>query len=194
MARDSDARLAEAMLHWHRRHIDPVRRLADQLRSGGRATVHADTVELALDAIRQTLHSARMPRCGYSPKEVAELEYIARRLDTMLCTMPYGELPHYEDFRRCLEAHGVVERKRSATSIEFEVQGRSAEIAEEAVELTESPRKLFVTKLADRKGVRVTIRNAKTLYKYLRAVSRIQGPTAKRLGTDLAKSIGFTWV
>ena len=178
------------MLTWSQR--GPVRRVAEALIAGD--PVQSETLELALDIIRQIRRAACQPGASYTAVQKAEITRVQRRLDALASTLAYGELPDYPEFVTHLRYRDLLQRGQSRL-LDFQLTavGPAAAVAEEALDLTDRPRSAVITRASDG-SVSLTLRNARTLYNYLGAVSRIRGGAARTLGKTLMASIGYTWV
>jgi hypothetical protein len=128
---------------------------------------------------------------------VAELRRIDAALDEILHTYRYGQLPPYDDFRGHLRAAVDSQGKPivgdAPVVLQFRATGRTAELAEEAISLTDRPRRIRIRR-APGGELTITIGNLKTLYNYLRALGSVRGRVAMRLGRRLAGAIGIRWI
>ena len=185
--RMSQRKLGNLMMLWRGPRKDPIHVVGVQLASGDQPTRRQ--VEKARDSVIVLLGSRLNARSAH------QLRMIERGLEKLLHTYRYGELPDYDEFRQYLR--DAVDSKGNPIVgdppevFQFNVIGRSAEIAEEAACMTPPPRRIRI-----RRGIgrtEVTIGNYRTLYNYLLAVSAIRGQTARRLGRRLAGAVGIRW-
>ena len=197
----SQQNLGAMMHHWHHSMSDPIYGVGSYFYAGKGNQLSHEEVETARNAIRDLIDVAKDPKkrkkYGWTRKDYNELVAIDRELDRILHTYKYGELPDYATFRVHLrmaeDSQGNPIVGEPPEVFQFEASGRTAEIAEEAVALTPSPRAIRIRRTAAG-PVEFTLGNYRTLHSYLLALASIRGQTARRLGKRLAGAIGIRWV